>query len=69
MRTKKEAARILVKAGWTTSEAQSVLGKFLDEPAPGLSQTPWWTWVGEEWYTGGTPIVPDWEAWVVAGNS
>ena len=68
MRTKAEAAKLLLKSGWTVSETQSVLGNVLDEPVPGLSQTPWWTWVGEDWYTGGTPIVSDWEAWLIAGQ-
>ena len=68
MRTKAEAAKLLLKSGWTVSETQSVLGNTLDEPVTGLSQTPWWTWVGEDWYTGGTPIVSDWEAWLIAGQ-
>ena len=68
MRTKAEAAKLLLKSGWTVSETQSVLGNVLDEPVTNLSQTPWWTWVGEEWYTGGTQIVSDWEAWLLAGK-
>ncbi len=71
MRTKTDAAQTLIEAGWTPRDVKFILGNVLetekvgDVPAP----TPWWSWVGEEWYTNGSPIVPDWEAWMAEQRS
>jgi hypothetical protein len=68
MRTKTEAAQVLFTAGWTASEVKAVLGNVTGQVSPTPTKTPWWTLVGEEWYTSGIPIVADWEAWLTAGK-
>lgn len=68
MRTKTDAAQALLAAGWTAIEVKSVLGSVTGQVGSTPTKTPWWTLVGEEWYTSGTPIVADWEAWLLAGK-
>jgi hypothetical protein len=71
MHTLMDAAKELLKAGWSTTDINNVLG-ISPEPAQTLTaapKTPWWSWVGEEWYTGGTPLDADWEAWLSANTS
>ncbi len=65
MKTKSDAAKSLLAAGWTPAEINLVLGNVLElnKPENVPSDTPWWTWVGEEWYTGGTLIDANLEAW------
>jgi hypothetical protein len=72
MRTRAEATETLIEAGWTAIEVDSVLGTVaekynISDLSP--SGTPWWTWVGEDWYTGGTPIVAGWENWLETHKS
>lgn len=71
MRTKVEAVRILQEAGWTLAEIELVLGRVpeFDEAVEGPASTPWWSWVGEEWYTGGMPTVADWDALLISKES
>ena len=68
MRTKTDAAQTLLAAGWTAIEVKSVLGNVMGQASPTPTNTPWWTLVEEEWYTSGTPIVADWEAWIIEGK-
>lgn len=68
MRTKVEAAQTLSEAGWSSTEIKQILGNALGQNSAVSNDTPWWTFVGEEWYTSGTPIAPDWEAWVAEGK-
>lgn len=53
MKTRVDAAKILLDTGWTSSEVKSVLGGV---PKLGIIErtqfdSPWWVWVSEEWYT------------------
>ena len=66
MKTKVEAANILLNAGWTTLEVKSVLGSVPElsifEQRPIAS--PWWLWVNEEWYTSRLPAETVWTDWM-----
>jgi len=53
MKTKVNAAKILLNEGWTESEVKSVLGSV---PKLGITErtrtdSPWWVWSTEDWYT------------------
>ena len=70
MKTKAEATRLFLAAGWTPVEIKSVLGSVpeLDEAGEPGADSPWWTFLDEDQYTDGTPIVRAWEAWVEQGK-
>jgi hypothetical protein len=71
MHTLMDAAKQLLKAGWTTTDIKNVLGVTPEpeQPAVAAPNTPWWSWVGEEWYTGGAPLDTDSEIWRTAATA
>jgi hypothetical protein len=54
MKTRSEAVRTLLAAGWTLADVKSVLGDISESGLPNDNRreapVPWWTWVNEEWY-------------------
>jgi len=67
MKTKADAANILLNAGWTTLEIKSVLGSVtkLDISEQRQVDSPWWLWINEEWYTSRLPAETVWVDWMV----
>jgi len=66
MKTRNDAAKILIGAGWTPTEVKQVLGNL---PAPaGAGQTvagqPWWGYLDKDWHIAGNPLVEEWLAWI-----
>ncbi len=66
MKNKQDAIKALSIAGWSSTEIKSVLNNVSDLPTPPQSGTdaPWWSYVNDDQFTDGTPIVEDWYDWL-----
>ena len=66
MKNKRDAVKALSAAGWSPAEIKSVLGNVSEFPTPSQSRTdaPWWTYLDDDQFTDGNPIVEDWYNWL-----
>ena len=71
MRTKSEAVKLLLGAGWTELEISAVIA-----PSPATKKayrsnvnSPWWKHLSEdETYFNGNPIVDEWVRWLESSS-
>ena len=66
MKNKRDAVNTLVAAGWSSTEIKSVLSnvsEFLTLPQSG-KDAPWWTYLSDDQFTDGTPLVEAWYNWL-----
>ena len=70
MKNKQDAVEALSAAGWSSTEIKSVLSnvsEFLPPPQVGTDAS-WWTYVNDDQFTNGTPLVEDWYNWLERGK-
>ena len=66
MKNKRDAVKALLAAGWSPTEIKSVLGNVSEFLTPAQSSTdaPWWTYMNDDQFTNGNPLVEDWYNWL-----
>ena len=70
MKSKRQAAKILLAAGWSRTEIKFVLGDLSaeEDSREHFNQSPWWSWLDDASYSAGSPLVKEWEAWLASGK-
>lgn len=66
MKNKQDAVNALSAAGWSSTDIKSVLGnvsELLASPQP-ATDAPWWTYLSDDQFTNGNPLVEDWYNWL-----
>ena len=66
MKNKRDAVTALSAAGWSPTEIKSVLGNVSEFLTPSQSGTgaPWWTFLNDDQFTDGNPLVEAWYNWL-----
>jgi hypothetical protein len=66
MKNKRDAVKALSAAGWSPTEIKSVLGNASEFLTPAQSRTDasWWTYMNDDQFTNGNPLVEDWYNWL-----
>ena len=70
MKNKRDAVEALAAAGWSSTEIRSVLSnasEFLTPPQSG-ADAPWWTYMNDDQFTDGNPVVEAWYNWLEHGK-
>lgn len=66
MKNKRDAIKALSAAGWSSTEIKSVLSNVSELLTPSQSNTDasWWTYLSDDQFFDGTPLVEDWYNWL-----
>ena len=70
MKSKQDAVKALLAVGWSPTEIKSILqplSEILPETHSGTNGS-WWTYLKDDQFTDGTPLVEDWYNWLERGN-
>ena len=65
-RSKTDAVKTLLAAGWTEMDVNRVLG-----PSPGATHrhyAPWWSYLDADEYQQSSPVVVEWVNWLESKN-